>query len=77
MVAGAAGQALYAYPTVITRVLGVVIIVLGLIFAGLLPLGNRELRISWVPTAGVAAAPLLGIVFGSAGRRASVRRSAS
>ena len=64
VVAGAAGQALYAYQTVITRVIGSVIIILGLIFAGLLPLGNRELRISWVPTAGVAAAPLLGIVFG-------------
>jgi cytochrome c-type biogenesis protein len=64
VVAGAVGQALYAYQTVITRVIGSVIIILGLVFAGLLPIGDRELRISWVPTAGVAAAPLLGIVFG-------------
>ena len=64
VVAGAAGQALYAYSGVITRVIGVLIIVLGLIFAGVLPLGSREFRISWVPKAGVAAAPLLGIAFG-------------
>lgn len=64
VVAGALGQALYAYQTVINWVIGTLIILLGLIFAGWLPIGNRELRISWVPTAGVAAAPLLGIVFG-------------
>jgi cytochrome c-type biogenesis protein len=64
VVAGTLGQALFAYQSVITRVIGVLIIALGLIFAGWLPIGSRELRISWVPTAGVAAAPLLGIVFG-------------
>ena len=64
VVAGSVGQALYAYQHVITRVIGVVIIVLGLIFAGVLPLGQREWRVSWVPQAGVAAAPLLGIAFG-------------
>ena len=64
VVAGSVGQALYAYQDVITRLIGVVIIGLGLIFAGVLPLGRREWRVSWVPRAGVAAAPLLGIAFG-------------
>ena len=64
VVAGSVGQALYAYSAVITGVIGVVIIVLGLVFAGLLPLGRREWRLSWLPRAGVAAAPLLGIAFG-------------
>jgi cytochrome c-type biogenesis protein len=64
VVAGSVGQALYTYSGVITRVIGVVIIGLGLVFAGLVPFGRRELRVSWVPRAGVAAAPLVGIAFG-------------
>jgi cytochrome c-type biogenesis protein len=51
------------YRDVITRVLGVLIIVLGLIFAGLLPIGQRDLRLHRVPAVGVAAAPLIGVVF--------------
>jgi cytochrome c-type biogenesis protein len=47
----------------ITRVLGVLIVALGLMFAGVLPLGRRELRIHRLPAVGVAAAPLLGVVF--------------
>ena len=39
------------------------IVALGLMFAGVLPLGRRELRIHRLPKVGVAAAPLLGIVF--------------
>ena len=63
VVAGSLGQALYEYRTVINRVLGVVVIALGLIFAGLLPIGQRDLRPQRVPAVGVAAAPLLGMVF--------------
>src|SRR5215204_97972 len=63
VVAGSVGQVLYEYRTVINRVLGVVIIILGLIFAGLLPIGQRDLRSHRVPAVGVAAAPLLGMVF--------------
>ncbi|HKH55462.1 MAG TPA: cytochrome c biogenesis protein CcdA [Propionibacteriaceae bacterium] len=63
VVAGSLGQALYEYRTVINRVLGVVVIALGLIFAGLLPIGQRDLRPHRVPAVGVAAAPLLGMVF--------------
>ena len=60
---GALGSLLLEYQRVITRVLGVVIIVLGLMFAGVLSLGNRELRIQRPPAAGLAAAPVLGAVF--------------
>ena len=60
---GSLGANLLRYADPISRVLGVLIIALGLVFAGVLRLGQRELRISRVPAAGVAAAPLLGVVF--------------
>ena len=63
VVAGSAGRLLAEYRDVITRVLGVLIIVLGLIFAGVLRLGQRDLRIHRIPAVGVAAAPLIGVVF--------------
>jgi cytochrome c-type biogenesis protein len=63
VVAGAAGQLLAAYRDVITRVLGVVIIMLGLIFAGVLKIGQRDLRLHRIPAVGVAAAPVVGVVF--------------
>ena len=63
VVAGSAGQLLAAYRDVITRVLGVVIIMLGLIFAGVLKVGQRDLRLHRIPAVGVAAAPLVGVVF--------------
>ncbi len=43
---------------------GVVMIVMGLAFAGLVPMLQRERRVHWVPRAGVWGAPLLGAVFG-------------
>ena len=63
VVAGSAGRLLAQYRVVITRVLGVLIIVLGLIFAGVLRIGQRDLRIHRIPAVGVAAAPLVGVVF--------------
>src|SRR3712207_2869549 len=60
---GSLGANLLRLADPISRVLGVVIIALGLVFAGVLRLGQREVRISRVPAAGVAAAPLLGVVF--------------
>jgi cytochrome c-type biogenesis protein len=63
VVAGSAGRLLAEYRDVITRVLGVLIIMLGLIFAGVLRIGQRDLRIQWIPAVGVAAAPLVGVVF--------------
>jgi len=60
---GQLGAVLLLHADLISRVLGVLTIGLGLVFAGVLDLGRRDLRISRVPTAGVAAAPLLGVVF--------------
>ncbi|MFV2197122.1 cytochrome c biogenesis CcdA family protein [Nocardiopsis sp. LOL_012] len=48
----------------ITRVLGVLTVVLGLAFMGLLPGFGREFRFHRLPRAGLAGAPLLGVLFG-------------
>jgi cytochrome c-type biogenesis protein len=45
-------------------VLGVVTVLVGLVFMGLVPFGQRDLRVHAVPRVGVAAAPLLGVMFG-------------
>jgi cytochrome c-type biogenesis protein len=63
VVAGSTGRVLNEYRPVITRVLGVVVIILGLIFAGVLRIGQRDLRLHRIPAVGVAAAPLVGVVF--------------
>lgn len=47
----------------ITRILGVVTIVLGLVFMGYVPGLQREWRISHAPTVGIVGAPLLGVLF--------------
>ena len=64
VVFGTVGQALLTYQTQISRVAGVVTIILGLVFTGLLPIGRRELRLQRMPAVGLAGAPLLGVVFG-------------
>lgn len=46
------------------RIGGIVMIVMGLAFVGLVPLLQRERRVHWVPRAGIWGAPLLGGVFG-------------
>lgn len=61
---GAVGQELYDYRRTMSIVLGVVVIVLGLVFSGVLPVLQREVRVHAVPTVGVAVAPLLGVFFG-------------
>src|SRR6476620_9250275 len=60
VVAGSAGRALAEYRVLIGRALGVVVIILGFIFVGVLRIGQRDLRLNRVPGVGVAAAPLLG-----------------
>jgi cytochrome c-type biogenesis protein len=61
---GGLGRLLVQYDDVITRVMGVVVIVVGLAFLGRLPFLQRTARLSVRPAAGLAGAPLLGIVFG-------------
>ena len=61
---GSVGSLLLQYQEPINRVLGVVIIIMGLVFLGVIPGLQREWRLHRAPTWGVAGAPLLGIVFG-------------
>jgi cytochrome c-type biogenesis protein len=61
---GALGDLLWEYMTPITRVLGVVTILVGLAFLGLVPWLQRDVRVHRVPAVGLAAAPLLGVLFG-------------
>jgi cytochrome c-type biogenesis protein len=61
---GAFGSALVTYRREITVVMGVLVILLGLAFAGVVPLLQRDWRVHAVPSVGLAAAPLLGFLFG-------------
>ena len=61
---GSVGSLLLQYQEPINRVLGVVVIIMGLAFIGVIPGLQREWRLHRAPTWGVAGAPLLGIVFG-------------
>ncbi len=61
---GGVGSVLLQYQDVITRVLGVMVIIMGLAFMGLIPGLQREWRIHRLPNWGVAGAPLLGVLFG-------------
>ncbi|MFE6964573.1 cytochrome c biogenesis CcdA family protein [Agromyces sp. NPDC057679] len=62
--AGAAGAWLRAWQDPITRVLGLVLIGMGLVFIGQFTFMQRQFKPSWRPATGLAGAPLLGIVFG-------------
>jgi cytochrome c-type biogenesis protein len=57
-------DALVDNQALLQRVGGVVMIVMGLAFVGLIPVLQNERRVHWVPRAGVWGAPLLGAVFG-------------
>lgn len=48
----------------ITRLLGVLVVVMGFVFVGSVPFMQRERRIHLSPKAGLWGAPLLGVVFG-------------
>ena len=58
------GITLFRWQDLITRVLGVLVILLGLAFLGAMPFLQRERRLHLSPRAGMWGAPLLGIVFG-------------
>lgn len=60
---GALGFWLIQWRDLITRVAGVLVIVLGLVFVGQFTFLQRTIKPSWRPAAGLAGAPLLGAVF--------------
>lgn len=64
---GAIGTALLVHQATVTRVLGVLTIVLGLMFAGFgsrIPFAGRTFKLDYQPKAGLTGAPLLGVMFG-------------
>jgi len=63
-VSGAFGVWLAVHVRTLNAVLGIVVIVLGLAFIGLVPFLQRDVRVHKVPAVGLLAAPLLGFLFG-------------
>jgi cytochrome c-type biogenesis protein len=61
---GGLGRLMLEYADVLNRVFGVITILVGLGFLGWLPMLQRTKRLSARPAAGLAGAPLLGVVFG-------------
>lgn len=61
---GALGGFLIAYGDVITRVMGVVIILMGLVFIGLFGFAQRQFRPQTRSSIGLIGAPLLGLALG-------------
>ena len=64
VLAGSVGAALHDGQGVITRVLGVVVVLMGLAFMGFVPILQQDRRVRVSPQAGLWGAPLLGLVFG-------------
>ena len=60
---GGIGGQLVEYQSVISKVLGVLVIAFGLAFIGWIPLLQREVRLP-VPGVGLGMAPVLGLLFG-------------
>ena len=61
---GSLARWLYVNTDTMNTVLGVLAILMGLAFMGLVPLLQRDVRSHKVPAVGLAAAPLLGFLFG-------------
>jgi cytochrome c-type biogenesis protein len=61
---GAVGDWLWEYQRSVTVVLGLLTILVGIAFLGAVPWLQRDWRIHRVPAVGLAAAPLLGVLFG-------------
>ncbi|MGW6198487.1 cytochrome c biogenesis CcdA family protein [Kribbella sp. NPDC055110] len=64
VVFGKVGDLLIDHQTAITRVLGALTVVLGLVFLGGFGFLQKDVRVHRVPAVGIAAAPLLGVLFG-------------
>jgi cytochrome c-type biogenesis protein len=64
VLAGSVGAALAQSSAVLSRWLGVVVVLMGLVFVCWVPLAQRERRMHLAPVAGLWGAPLLGVVFG-------------
>jgi len=63
IVAGALGTWLWEWQDLITRVMGAVIVVMGLVFMGLFTKLQYTKKLHLKPSIGLAGAPLLGVVF--------------
>jgi cytochrome c-type biogenesis protein len=61
---GALGEWLFRYTRQISVALGLFTILVGVAFIGLVPWLQRDVRVHRVPAVGLAAAPLLGVLFG-------------
>lgn len=61
---GGLGSLLLEYQSIISRILGVIVIVMGLSFMGVIPGMQREWRLHRMPSYSVWGAPVLGVLFG-------------
>jgi len=61
---GGLGSLLLEHQRAVDRVLGVLTVVMGLAFLGVIPGMQREVRLHRLPNPGLAGAPLLGVLFG-------------
>ncbi|HLS25335.1 MAG TPA: cytochrome c biogenesis protein CcdA [Beutenbergiaceae bacterium] len=64
MALSTAGLFLVRWQDLITRLLGVLVVVLGVAFIGRIPFLQRQRRLQINPKTGVLGAPVLGVVFG-------------
>jgi cytochrome c-type biogenesis protein len=61
---GALGLWLVRWQEMVIRILGVLVIIMGLVFIGQFSFLQRTIKPGWRPATGLIGAPLLGIVFG-------------
>jgi len=64
LVFGVAGLLLKQWMDIITRIAGVIVIIMGLVFIGQFTFLQRTARPGWRVATGLAGAPFLGLVFG-------------